>query len=149
MGELLESRSEVKVHAQLAERGARGFAHGAVIHEPRRADEAVERDIFRDRHFREKRQVLPNHRDALGSRERRGGRCDAFAEIVGARAGRGLIDARDDLDERALAAAVLAGEAMHLPTADGERYVVERLHAAEAHRYVFEADRVGGWNGGF
>ena len=75
---------------------------------------------------------MPNHRHALGSRERRSGRCDTLAEIVGARAWSGLIDASDDLDQRALAASVLAGEAMHLPAADRERYIVERLHAAEA-----------------
>ena len=66
------------------------------------------------------------------ARELRSRRCDTLAEIVGARAGSGLIDASDDLDQRALAASVLAGEAMHLSAADRERYVVERLHAAEA-----------------
>ena len=85
----------------------------------------------------------------LRARELRSRRRDALAEIVGARAGSGLIDARDDLDERALAAAVLAGEAMHLPAPDRERHVVERAHAAEAHRHVLEADRLGGGDGGF
>ena len=65
-------------------------------------------------------------------RARRSGRSDTLAEIVGARPGSGLIDASDDLDQRTLAASVLAGEAMHLPAADRERHVVERLNAAEA-----------------
>ena len=79
-----QRRAEVELHAELGERGARGLAHGAVVHEPRRAHEAVERDVLGDRHFREKRQVLPNHRHALGGaraaesaprRSRRNSRC--------------------------------------------------------------------------
>ena len=85
----------VELHAELGERGARGLAYGAVVHEPRRADEAVEGDVLGDRHFREERQVLPDHRHALAAGELRRRRRDALAEIVGARAGHRLVDAGD------------------------------------------------------
>ena len=147
-GQTLQRRAEVELHAELGERGARGLAYGAVVHEPRRAHEAVEGDVLGDRHFREERQVLPDHRHALAAGELRRRRRDALAEIVGARAGRRLVDAGDNLDQGALAATVLAGEAMHLPAPDRKRHVIERPHAAEADRHVLEADRVGGGNGG-
>ena len=143
-----ERRAEVELHAELRERGACGPAYGAVVHEPRRAHKAVEGDVLGDRHFRKKRQVLPDHRHPLAAGELRRRRCDALAEIVDARAGRRLVDAGDDLDQRALAAAVLAGEAMHFPAPDRKRHVVERAHAAEADRHVLEADRLGGGNRG-
>ena len=65
IGKLVQPRAEVELHAELGERGARGLANGAIVHEPRRAHEAIERDVLGDRHFREKRQVLPNDRHAL------------------------------------------------------------------------------------
>ena len=61
----VQRRAEIEIDAELGERGARGLAYGAVVHEPRRAHEAVERDVLGDRHFREQRQILPNHRNAL------------------------------------------------------------------------------------
>ena len=46
-------------------------------------------------------------------------------------AGRRLVDAGDDLDQRALAAAVFAGDALHFAGQHFEADVVQRLHAAE------------------
>ena len=53
----------------------------------------------------------------------------------------GLQDAREDLDHRALAGAVLADERVHLAEVGGERRVVQRMHAAERLRDAGRLDR--------
>ena len=52
------------------------------------------------------------------------------------RARHGLIDAGDDLDQRALAAAVLAGDALHFAGQDFEVDILQRFDAAERDAYV-------------
>ncbi|MDT4868833.1 hypothetical protein FQZ97_1038190 [compost metagenome] len=53
----------------------------------------------------------------------------------------GAVDAGDDLDQRALAAAVLAGKAVHLARANVEAHILERLDATEGHVDVVEGQK--------
>ncbi len=72
------------------------------------------------------------------ARHRRAQAFDRAALEEHGRALLGLMDAADDLDQRALAAAVLAGQAQHFAPPDVEADVVERFDAAELLGDVFE-----------
>jgi hypothetical protein len=48
-----------------------------------------------------------------------------------ARARRGFVETREDLDERRLARTVLPKQPMHFPGADGQIDAAERVYAAE------------------
>ncbi len=89
-----------------------------------------ERDIFRHTHVRQQRQILIHRFDARRERFERGeprmahAFDDEFAFVRRLRAG-------DDLDERALAAAVLAEQVIDLPALEREAHAAQRMHAGE------------------
>ena len=92
-----------------------------MVHEPRTpAYERIEGDVLGDCHFRKERQVLPDDGDPAVTRRigRHGGL--GLAEIVHLGAGLRPIDARDDLDQRALATAIFSSETMNLAALDRE-----------------------------
>ena len=95
---------------------------GLIAHETKPiAGQTFEGDVLGDGHFGEQRQILPDDGDAAVARSvRRDRRLGASPKYSSARAGLGRIDAGDDLDQRALAAAVLAGEAVDFAGADLE-----------------------------
>ncbi len=84
-----------------------------------------QRDVLGHRECLEQREVLEHHADAEAPRLRRvaHGKRPAFPEYL---AGVGLDDAVDDLDERALAGAVLAEQRVNLAGGDRKAYVVVR-----------------------
>ncbi len=112
----------------------RGFGHPT----PRDDAEAVDRlgaekDILGDAQFRRDAELLMHHADAGGQRIARRAEMDLLA--VDAHApGVGGMDAGDDLHHRALAGAVLAGQAMDLAGQQSEIDASKRLDAAKRLR---------------
>ena len=78
------------------------------------AEIALERDVLGNRQFWEQREVLPDDLQAERPRLRRVEAGDGRSVEHHDRATLGLVNPADDLDQRALAAAVLACEAEHL-----------------------------------
>ena len=100
---------------------------------PRAAARLVaEEQVLGDRHPRQQRQLLEDRADAE-PRGRRAGPESVTSCAVdrGPCRTSGRMHAADDLDQRALAGAVLADERVHLAEARAERRVGERLDAAE------------------
>jgi len=130
---------DIDADAETAERFPRCFLDGAFVDETIFAvDGILKPDVLGDGHFPEQCQVLPDHLDAERLRQRGCHGRDRLAveEELGALLW--LVDPRDDLDERALAAAVLPRQAMHLPRVDFKRHALQRAHAAEGHLDVLE-----------
>src|SRR5690606_19434877 len=88
-------------------------------------------DVLRDRKVRKQGRMLVNdgNPQALGRYRSQDRRLDAILHDA---AGVRLMNAAENLDERALAGAVLTREAMHLAGAKGEIDVLEDLHRTEA-----------------
>ena len=139
---VLSGASRSSVDAEPGEHPLRLLPHRPPPDQPRpRAEDVAEGDVLGDGHLRKQREVLPDDADAEGAGRDRRHRVDPLAEVVHLGAGIGRIDAGDDLDQRALARAVLAGEAVHFPGQHLERDVLERAHAAEGLRDMREAER--------
>ena len=93
----------------------------------------ADEDVLRDRQVREQARLLVDDRDAQRPRVR--GPADLRRLAVEADRSRvGLMDAGQDLDQRALAGAVLADQAVDLAGQQLQRDVVERLRRPESLR---------------
>ena len=97
----------------------------------------------RDRHRRDHRGVLVDRLDAESDGVGRALDRDLLAADVNV-AARRRHRARQHLDQRRLAGAVVAEEADDLALADGEGNVLERAHAAVIFGDVLHADQVVG-----
>ena len=107
----------------------------------------AEEEVAADAHQRHHRQVLVDRRDA--DVERVAGRVEADRLAVdGERPLVGRVDAGQHLDQRRLAGAVVAEEAVDLPGADLERDVLDGDDRAEVLRDVARLEQRGGVRGG-
>ena len=110
---------------------ARVFHHAAPADQAERADRrAADEDVLRDRQGRDQAQFLVDGHDAEALGIVGVGRLELGAVEDDASAG-GRLHARQYLQERRLAGAVLAEQAEDLAAAHVERYVVERRHAGK------------------
>ena len=100
-----------------------------------RADE----DVLGDAQVGEERRLLEDDRDPGGLRLL-GVVEDRLLAVEQEAAGVGPVHAREDLDERRLAGAVLADEAVHLAGEQLDVAVLERVHGAEALLRVLEGE---------
>ena len=109
-------------------------AHRTPVDRPESATRRMaDEDVLGDRQVREESRLLVDYGDAqrpgLGRTLQRD-----LLTVEQQRAGVGLMDAGQDLDERALAGAVLADQPMDLARPQLERDVVERLGRVEPLR---------------
>ncbi len=110
----VERRVEIERDAEPGKHPFGLRPHLAPPDQPRAgAEDVAEGDVLGDGHLRKQREVLPDDVMPRAARGDRRHRFDPPAEIVHLGAGVGRVDAGDDLDQRALARAVLAGEAVH------------------------------------
>ena len=108
----------------------------------------AERGVVEHRERRQEARLLEGAGDAdAGAPLHR--RTRQFLALAADRAGAGLVEAREHVEQRRLAAAVRADQAVHLARAQGERYLVERADAAEvlADADGFERARTAGGMG--
>ena len=101
---------------------------------------ASREQVLRDRHPREERELLKDHADAVGA----GSGCDRVRDVLAVEAHDarlGSDDAAEDLDQRALAGAVLADERVYLAELSGQVACGEGAHAAERTSNVDCLDR--------
>ena len=134
------SRSGVEPNAELLEHGGRLAAHPPAVD----AAEALERlradeDVLGDGQVGEERRLLEDDRDPGGLRLL-GVVEDRLLAVEDEPAGVGPVDAGEDLDERRLAGAVLADEAVHLAGEERDVAVLERVDGAEALLGVLESE---------
>ncbi len=130
----------VEPDAELLEHRGRLAAHPPAVD----AAEPLERlhadeDVLGDGQVGEERRLLEDDRDPgrlrlLGVVE------DRLLAVEQQPAGVGPVDAGEDLDERRLAGAVLADEAVHLTGEELDVAVLERVNGAEALLGVFERE---------
>ena len=106
-------------------------AHGGPVHAaPTVARGVAQEDVLGHAQIGEQQQFLEHRGDAGGLRLLRSGEVD-LVPIDADRARIRAIDARDDLDQRRLAGAVLAEQRVDLAGMDVEADVVKRPHAGE------------------
>ncbi len=114
--------------------------HRAPVDPPTRAQRLpADEDVLRDRQVRELHGLLVDDRDARltcvhGARQHAIGTVDADGAPVGE------VHAREDLDERRLAGAVLAHECVCLAALQVNRDVLERMNGAKGFRRVVEGE---------
>ena len=99
----------------------------------------AEEDVLGDRQTVDDVELLVHGRDAELDRRLGGGDLDLLAEprdlaLVG------TVDAGEHLDERRLARAVLAEDAVHLAGQDVEVDTAQRLHAGEGLRHARDVE---------
>ena len=129
-----EPRIDVNVGSEPRQDVTGGSPYGLVIDETRCvAEHGLDADILSDGHLGEEGKILPDDLNAGCARHCRRHGADEVTGNGEMSAGRGLIDAGDDFDQRALAAAVLASDALHLAGQDLEADAVQRPHSTEAH----------------
>ncbi len=125
-----EPRIGIEIDAHLGEPLAHVTLRLAFPHPAERVRQAAEQQVFRDRQVGHVLQFLVNHRDA--GRDRRGRIRELHGLAVDQHAARiGLIFAAENLQQRRLARAVLAHQAMHLARMHVERNAVECAHAGK------------------
>ena len=121
-------------HVEVREEGRRGPTHAAPVDGAESTHRRVaEEDVLRDRQVGEEPRFLVDDRDAQFARV---GRTvdDHGLAVHRDRAFVRLMDAGQELHERALPGAVLADQRMHLARTQVERDVDERLGRAEPLR---------------
>src|SRR5207247_7490836 len=91
----------------------------------------ADEDVLRNGQIRKEARLLVHDRDAERACSRRPGNLDRLA-VEEDRAAVGLMDAREDLDEGALARAVLADEGMDLARQEIQGHLVEGLRRGES-----------------
>jgi hypothetical protein len=144
-GERVVSEEGARIDVEVEAREELGGAapHRAPVDRTEAAGLAAEHDVLGDREVGEEVDLLVHGRDAR--RLRLGGAAEGDL-LAGERDGAGVdeVDARERLDERGLAGAVLAHERVHLAREHAEVDAVERLHAREADRDAAHLDDRGG-----
>ena len=130
--EILQRPVDIKRHAEAGQRYLSRAADFCIVDDARSiAGQRLERDVLRDAHFREEREILPDHLDAAGLRDAGRHVANDLAVEDDLGAGCRLVDAGNHLDECALAGAVLAGQAMDFAGHHLEGNVLQRPDAAE------------------
>ena len=113
-GKIAEPRTRVDVEPEVLQLLGRGFGHPTPGDDAETVDRlGAEKDILGDAQFRCYAELLMHHADAGGQRIARRAEMDLLAVDAHAPSV-GRMDAGDDLHHRALAAAILAGQAMDL-----------------------------------
>ena len=127
-----DRRADVELDVELLEQGLRGPPRRAPVEDPEPAGRGVaDEHVLGDGQVREEARLLVDDGDAEGAGV--GGAVDLGRLAVERdRAAVGLVDAGQDLDQRALAGAVLADQGVDLARDEVERDVVERLGRREA-----------------
>ena len=144
MESVLTGRSRSMLTPSLSSMNAPRRLHLAIIDEVRpRAEIAFEGDVLGHCHFREQREVLPDHLDAEFPRPSWRKMLHRLAVEFHDGAGLGRVNAADDLDQGDLPAAVLTGEAKHLTCGDIKRDILQRLNPTKALRNPFKAEKTG------
>ena len=131
-GQRVQPDIQIDIDMQQRHHPLRGLSHRPVADHARAiAQQLFKRDVFGNSHFAKQGKVLPNHGNAMAAG--RVGRDIGFqlAGIFHHRARFGHIDAGDDLDQRALAAAIFAGQTVNFAASDLEIDIIQRLHVAE------------------
>ena len=129
-----DRRAGVEMDVELLEQRLGRASRGAPVEDPEPPRRSVaDEDVLGDRQVREEARLLVDDRDT--ERPGVGGPVDLRRlAIQKDRPAVGLVDAGQDLDQRALAGAVLADQGVDLAGQEGERDVVERLGRREALR---------------
>ena len=123
---------EVEVEAEAPEHLPRGAAHRGAARGPRQEPEVLlEGDVLGDAEVREEGEVLPDDLDAESAGHAGGESLVAAAFELDGPARVRLVDAAHDLDEGALARAVLPREAVDLAGVDLEVDVDEGVDPSE------------------
>ena len=116
-----------------------GFSHRCMANNARYpAQHGLDGDVFGNGHFIEKRKVLPDNNNACQARQRGRHRLHELSGHFKLAALRRPVDAGDDLDQGALATAILAGDALHFAGQYFETDILQRLYAAEGHTDIAE-----------
>ena len=134
-----EERPRVEVEVEAREQFGGAAAHRPPVDRAEAARLAAEHDVLGHRQVRQEVDLLVHRRDARclrlgGAAERH------LLAREGDGAGVDAVDARERLDERGLARAVLAHERVHLAGEHAEVDAVERLHAGEGDRDALHLD---------
>jgi hypothetical protein len=125
-----ELRVGIEIDAHRGEPLAHVALRLALLHPAERVRQPAEQQVLRDRQVGHVLQFLVNHRDA--GRDRRGRTRKMHRLAVHQHAARiGLVFAAENLQQRRLARAVLAHQAMHLARMHVERDAVECAHAGK------------------
>ena len=139
-GKRLDARVEVYAHADARQHVGRQAPHLAVVDQLAAGRQLrADGDVLGHRQVGKKGEVLEDDLDAAGHGQARVER--RMLDAVD-RCGAAIrpFRSRQDLDERGLAAAVLAGEADRLALVDVEADARQRLHAREGLGDVADAD---------
>ncbi len=130
-GQAVGGGIEIEMHAEPLHRGLRMRAHAPPADDPAPVAQLVaDRQVLGDGQVPEQREVLIDHLHPEPDRVARRHAGDLGAvDQDGAAIDR--VDPGNHLDQRRLARAVLAGEAVDLAGCDAERHAVQRLHAGE------------------
>ena len=131
------------VDAERVEVLARQAAHRAVVEHPEARVLALQEHVVEDGQAGHQREILVDGVDAERARVDDRFQLHGLAEDRDL-AGVGPVEAREDLDERRLAGAVVADQAEHLALAQVQAHVAQRRDRAEALGDVLDAQDVVG-----
>ena len=129
--ERLHRQAHVDLHAQAQQQLVRGRVHRRPVDAAAAPRLAADEDVLGDRQIGKHRRVLVDDGDAVALRVGRALNDDLARRRAGSWPLSGRMDAGEDLDQRALAGAVLAGERMHAPAVQAEIDVGQHLDRAE------------------
>ena len=101
---------------------------------------APEQEIVEDAGVRKLAEILEGSRDT-GRGDLVGAQAEQIAAVKGDASSHGLIDTRDDVEERGLAGAIGTDDGEELATRDRERDVGERGDASEADRQPLDLEQ--------
>ncbi len=143
-GQRAHRTAQIDRNTQPFEDAASRHFHLPVVDETRTRPQVLfESDVLCDCHLGKEREILPDHLDAQFPCLRRIQPLDRLTVHQHDGIRLRLIDTADDLDQRALAAAVLAGKAQHLAGHDVEPDGLERFYTAEYLGDIVELEQGG------
>ena len=143
-GQILDEGHRVNVgRAGARERFLCEAALGAPVDEPEPDRRTADGDVVGDRQVGNERQLLEDADDA-GAVRGGGGVEGDVRPVKHDAAGVGPDDARQDLDQRRLAGAVLPQDGVDASRHDGQARILERAHAAIALRHALHPEDRGG-----
>ena len=140
-----DGRVDVELHLELIEQGLGRAPRGTPVDRAEATGRGVaDEDVLGDRQVREEPRLLVDDCDPQRASVRRAGDLHRFT-VEPDRPAVGLMDAGEDLDQRALAGAVLADQRVDFTGKEVERDVVERLRRREP---LGDPAQLGPWRGG-
>jgi hypothetical protein len=130
--EIGDAGGRVEIDLRLVEDGAGASVDRVPVEEPEALRRVAEEQVLGDGHLGDQGQLLIDHRDAGGvgvARRGEPGRLAAHQQLALVAAVR--MEAAEQLDQRALAGAVLAAQRVHFAGPQREVDLAEGGHAAE------------------